>query len=61
MIKLRSVGFFGLALATLSFAPGALACGGEGKEDKDEPAPSALCGGEGKEDKDEPQPSVLGV
>jgi hypothetical protein len=48
-----------LAAAAYLSAGQVLACGGEGKHDKDEPAPSALCGGEGKHDKDEPAPSAL--
>jgi hypothetical protein len=55
--KVSSVGFL---LALFAFSEAALACDGEGKNDKDEPKPSVLCDGEGKNDKDEPKPSFRG-
>jgi hypothetical protein len=59
MSKLVKLSVFGLAVAVWGLSSSAFACGGEGKDEKDEPAPSALCGGEGKDEKDEPAPSAL--
>lgn len=59
MINLKTPFSVALAVAAALFVSNAFACDGDGKHEKDEPAPSALCGGEGKHEKDEPAPSAL--